>query len=67
MITIHLNEQPLDIDKNINILQLLQQTNSPMVGIAVAINATVISQSQWESTHLNHNDKVLIVQATQGG
>jgi len=67
MITICLNERKLNIDKNINITQLLQQINSPKVGIAVAVNSIIVPQHQWTQTHLNQNDKVLIVQATQGG
>ncbi|WP_308991722.1 sulfur carrier protein ThiS [Mariniflexile litorale] len=67
MITIHLNERSLNIDNDLNILQLLQQVNSPIKGIAVAINANIISQSQWETVTLNHDDNVLIIQATQGG
>ncbi|MFI0429678.1 sulfur carrier protein ThiS [Mariniflexile sp. HMF6888] len=67
MITIHLNERSLDIDENLNVLQLLQQINSPTKGIAVAINTEIISQSQWETETFNQNDNVLIIQATQGG
>lgn len=67
MITIHLNNRSLDIDDNLNVLQLLQQINSPTKGIAVAINAEIISHSQWETETFNQNDNVLIIQATQGG
>lgn len=36
-------------------------------GIAVAINNTVISKSNWDSHHLNETDDILIISATQGG
>ena len=36
-------------------------------GIAVAINETVVPKSQWTSTLLQENDKVLIIKASQGG
>lgn len=67
MITIHLNEKPLEVDKNINISNLLSQINYPEVGIAVAINQEIISKSNWSKQSLNSGDKVLIIQATQGG
>ncbi|WNH08694.1 sulfur carrier protein ThiS [Thalassobellus suaedae] len=67
MITIHLNEQALNIDNNVNISQLLQQENFPQIGIAVAINQQIISKSNWEEQLLQDGDNILIIQATQGG
>ncbi|WP_372754149.1 sulfur carrier protein ThiS [Mariniflexile sp.] len=67
MITIHLNEQSLNIDKSINISQLLEQENIPNIGIAVAINQQIISKSNWSAQKLQDGDTILIIQATQGG
>ena len=67
MITIHLNEQLLNIDKNTNISQLLLQKNYPQTGIAVAINQQIISKTLWEEQQLRDGDNILIIQATQGG
>ncbi|GAA4305779.1 sulfur carrier protein ThiS [Aestuariibaculum suncheonense] len=67
MITIHLNEQPLNIDENVNISQLLHQENYPQIGIAVAINQHIISKSNWDDQLLQDGDNILIIQATQGG
>ncbi|MDQ7917857.1 sulfur carrier protein ThiS [Mesonia sp. MT50] len=67
MITIHVNEKPLEIDTDFNILQLLKQLKSPQDGIAVAINNTIISKKSWASKTLSKDDSVLIIQATQGG
>ncbi|MBU2020243.1 MAG: sulfur carrier protein ThiS [Bacteroidetes bacterium] len=36
-------------------------------GIAVAINNQVIPKSEWESTHLQINDEILIITAAAGG
>jgi sulfur carrier protein len=36
-------------------------------GIAVAVNETVVPKTQWNSYELQHNDKVLVIKATQGG
>ena len=36
-------------------------------GIAVAVNNKVVSMELWNTTLLNENDHVTIIQATQGG
>lgn len=36
-------------------------------GIAVAINSSVISRANWETTELHEGDNLLIINATQGG
>lgn len=36
-------------------------------GIAVAVNNTVVSKTEWESYVLMSHDNVLVISATQGG
>jgi sulfur carrier protein len=36
-------------------------------GIAIAINATVIPKTNWNTHFLNSTDDILIISATQGG
>jgi sulfur carrier protein len=36
-------------------------------GIAVAINQTVITKSNWQSHLLKDGDQVMLIKATQGG
>jgi sulfur carrier protein len=36
-------------------------------GVAVAINDAVVSRSSWSTRQLVENDRVLLIQATQGG
>ncbi|AYD47700.1 MAG TPA: sulfur carrier protein ThiS [Arachidicoccus soli] len=67
MINIHINERPLEIENHFNVLQLLEKVNAPTEGIALAINNNIISKSNWQAHFLSENDKVLIIQATQGG
>lgn len=67
MIKIWVNEQSLEIEEGSTILQLLEQLNSPKIGIAVAIQNAIISKNLWESITLSNDDNVLIIQATQGG
>ncbi|MCG2431835.1 sulfur carrier protein ThiS [Aequorivita xiaoshiensis] len=67
MITILVNEKAMEVNQDFHILQLLKKINSPLDGIAVAVNHCIISKHLWSSTSLSANDKVLIIQATQGG
>lgn len=67
MITININDKALEIQQDFNILQLLKEINSPLDGIAVAINNSIVLKHLWPSKTLSDNDSVLIIQATQGG
>lgn len=51
-----------------NISELVKVLNIESTsGIALAVNEKVVPKSEWEKFHLNENDKVLIIKATQGG
>lgn len=67
MITICINETSLKVEPNFSVLQVLQQIDSPLQGIAVAINSQIIPQTNWQTTELKSGDEVLVIQATQGG
>jgi sulfur carrier protein len=47
------------------IFSLLEINNTN--GYALAINNNVIPKTKWTETILKENDKVLVIQATQGG
>ena len=67
MISITVNEKPIRIEKNTNVLQLLEKLQTPQNGIAVALNNTIITKDFWKNEILDENDSLLIIQATQGG
>jgi sulfur carrier protein len=67
MIRINVNETPLDIEDNNTITQLLEITNTPLNGIAIAINSAIVSKNEWNTHLIKPNDHILIIQATQGG
>lgn len=67
MITVLVNETPIEIDKSTNLFQLLQKVNTASDGIAIAINNKIVSKNSWESQQFNQNDNILIIKATQGG
>ncbi|MBA6315050.1 MULTISPECIES: sulfur carrier protein ThiS [Cellulophaga] len=67
MISITVNEKPIRIEKNTNVLQLLEKLQTPQNGIAVALNNNIITKDFWKYEILDENDSLLIIQATQGG
>ncbi len=67
MITIHLNEREINIAETVNVSQLLTQENYPQIGIAVAVNQSIISKDHWNEQTFQNGDSILIIQATQGG
>ena len=66
--TIEINNETKTITENFSaqqVFELLQIQNTN--GYALAINNTVVPKSKWNETILKENDKVLVIQATQGG
>ncbi|MDB5261953.1 MAG: hypothetical protein JWQ14_1234 [Adhaeribacter sp.] len=66
---VSVNNQPVEITTGPSTLSnLLQQLQfGDRKGIAVAIKDQVVPQSTWPTYALQENDKVTIIQATQGG
>jgi sulfur carrier protein len=67
MLTILVNETPIEIEESTNLYQLLEKMKIPMDGIAIAINNQIISKNSWETKQFKGNDTILIIKATQGG
>jgi len=67
MVTVLVNENPIEIEENATLSQLLQKVNASVEGIAIAINDEIIAKNAWESQAIKNNDNVLIIKATQGG
>ena len=65
--TVIVNNQPKEFQKDPDVQVLLSSLAIASNGIAVAINNTVIPKSEWTVTKLKDNDNVTIIQATQGG
>ena len=63
-----LNQQSTQIPDHCSLQQLLTQViNVPIEGLAVAVDETVIPQTDWPRHLLQPNDKVILIRATQGG
>ncbi|AHF89114.1 thiamine biosynthesis protein ThiS [Opitutaceae bacterium TAV5] len=66
--TILLNDQPHAAADAATLAALLaERGQADRKGIAVAVNDTVIPRAAWPAHTLRDNDRVLIIQATQGG
>ena len=67
MMNVKFNGEKLLIQvNNLNDLLAEKELNGK-TGIAVAINSSVISKSNWASTPLHENDEILIITAAAGG
>ncbi len=67
MIPVEINNIKKEVNDNLSISELLIELKRDENGIAVAINDTVVAKNNWPETQLKPNDKILIIQATQGG
>jgi len=66
--TIHVNDQPRKVTSDATLEGLLHELGFVgRKGIAVAINDEVVPRSKWTSRVLVATDRVLVIQATQGG
>lgn len=67
IIEITVNQVKTELPQNSTILYLLQHKKIDTTGIAVALNQNIVPKQKWDNTVLQHNDKVLIIHASQGG
>ncbi|MBC6998322.1 sulfur carrier protein ThiS [Cytophaga sp. FL35] len=65
--TITMNQQKLVVAENTSLQQVLENSQTPSSGVAVAINEQIIPKSEWSSQLLKNNDHLLVIQAVQGG
>ena len=65
---IFLNDEIHEVSEGSTLLSLTQELGrGDLSGWAVAINETVVPKSDLEGTLLSENDRILFIQATQGG
>ena len=63
-----LNNQLYQVEEKTSIQIVLNNwIGEKQKGIAVAVNETIVPKTCWDSYELKHNDKVLVIKATQGG
>ncbi|HEU5079949.1 MAG TPA: sulfur carrier protein ThiS [Opitutaceae bacterium] len=67
-ITVRINDQPRTFDSDVTVLGALRELGlAERRGIAVALDDAVVTRSQWETRTLSDGQRLLIIQATQGG
>ena len=65
---IFINNKPQQIPEQSTITDTLAALKiTATKGIAIAINNDVIAKAEWETYALSDQDKVTLIQATQGG
>jgi sulfur carrier protein len=66
--TILVNDQPRDVAPGATLLDLLRVLAlAERRGVAVAIDDTVVHRAEWPARVLAETDRVLVIQAAQGG
>lgn len=49
------------------LLQLAQELNLPVQGIAIAVNNRMVPRTQWKKLLLTENDNLIVIKAACGG
>ena len=67
-VTIHVNDQPRSVAGSGTVRELIRELGfEGRKGVAVAVNGGVVPRSAWPVQVLADGDRVLVIQATQGG
>ena len=65
---ISVNDQARSVGADATLLDLLRELAlAERRGLAVAINDTVVARAEWPARPLAEADRVLVIQAAQGG
>ncbi len=75
MITIRINDRPINLTKNSTLSQVLEQlVNGPKTepelnqqGFVIALNQNFVPRSQYPTTLLNDNDHIELLSPMAGG
>lgn len=60
------NDEAVEVDDQTTVASLLERLGFPEKGIAVAVEATVLPRSDWQTT-LTDGARLEVVTAVQGG
>ncbi len=60
------NDEAVEVDDQTTVASLLERLGIPEKGIAVAVDATVLPRSDWQTT-LTDGARLEVVTAVQGG
>ena len=67
-ITVRVNDEPRTFAAPVTLLDALRELGlAERRGVAIAINDNVVPRAQWPTRGLAEGERVLVIQATQGG
>lgn len=65
---ITINQQNYSVSEDCSVEQLIGFVlNKPATGMAIAVNQTIVPNSDWDTHLLHPGDHVILIKATQGG
>jgi len=67
VIKISVNGEVKEVEKGLNVTQLIEALNYKQKGFAVAINTTFVSIKSYKETIINDGDTIDILAPVQGG
>ena len=67
MIKVSVNGEIKEIEKDLNITQLIKALEYKTKGFAVAVNTTFVSLASYEMTKIREGDTIDILAPVQGG
>jgi len=67
VIKISINGEVKEVEKGLNVTQLIEALNYKQEGFAVAINTTFVSIKSYKETIINDGDTIDILAPVQGG
>ncbi len=67
MISITVNGEPVDIESEMSVEQLLDTVDVPPNYLAVEVNANVVAREQYSQTIVHDGDQVEVVTLVGGG
>jgi len=66
-VTVTVNGERRELSEGTTVAALVAGLGTGGRGVAVAVNAEVVSRSRWEGTPLQPGDRVEVLGAAQGG
>lgn len=64
---VFINGETREINKQVNLVELLKEFSLPSERIAIELNREVVRKKDWESILINEADKIEIVHFVGGG
>ena len=64
---VFINGETREIEKQLNLLELLREFSLPSERVAIELNKEVVRKRDWENIFINDADKIEIVHFVGGG